>query len=108
MTVDADTRHRNGTGVRPAARSALDVMLTEAETEPSGVGRFLRPTAAVRVVGALARKPGRVSTRIGDLGGELARVVAGFHVFHLAGMPSFDPLCKVIEFGEVADWGDTG
>jgi polyhydroxyalkanoate synthase len=52
-------------------------MLSEAATEPSGIGRFLRPTAAVKVVGSLARKPGRVGSRVGDLGGELARVVAG-------------------------------
>ena len=38
MTVDV--QQSNGTGARPAVQSALDVMLTEAATEPSGVARF--------------------------------------------------------------------
>jgi polyhydroxyalkanoate synthase len=75
MTVDV--QERNGTGARPAVRSALDVMLTEAATEPSGVGRFIRPSAAGKVVASLTRRPGRVGRRLGDLGDELSRVVAG-------------------------------
>ena len=67
----------NETGTRAAARSALDVMLTEAVTEPSGVGRFVRPTAAGKVVASLGRHPDRVRRRIGDLGTALAQIAGG-------------------------------
>ncbi|HME05231.1 MAG TPA: hypothetical protein VKG38_19570, partial [Solirubrobacteraceae bacterium] len=64
-------------GPRAAARSALDVMLTDAAIDDGGLGRFLKPTAAVRVAAALARRPTRVANRVGGLGQELARAVAG-------------------------------
>ena len=64
-------------GTRAAARSALDVMLTDAAIEDGGVRRFIKPTAAVRVAAALARRPGRVVSRVAGLGQELARVAAG-------------------------------
>ena len=64
-------------GMRAAARSALDVMLTDAAIDDGGVARFVRPVAAVRVAAALARRPRRVAGRVGALGGELGRVVVG-------------------------------
>ena len=66
-----------GVGARAAARSALDVMLTDAAVERSGVRRFLRPATAAKVVAALARHPDRVIRRVGGLGGELGRVASG-------------------------------
>jgi polyhydroxyalkanoate synthase len=73
----ATSTNRNASGARSAVRSALDVMLTDAATEPSGVGRFVRPTAAGKVAASLASKPNRIGRRVGDLGSELARVVRG-------------------------------
>jgi polyhydroxyalkanoate synthase len=75
--MTAETRQRNGIGARAAARSALDVMLTDAATEQSGAGRFLQPTAAGKVIASLARRPNRVGRRVGDLGAEVARVIQG-------------------------------
>jgi polyhydroxyalkanoate synthase len=69
--------HGDTVGTRAAARSALDVMLTDAAIDDGGVRRFIKPTAAVRVAAALARRPGRVINRAAGLGGELARVAAG-------------------------------
>jgi polyhydroxyalkanoate synthase len=58
-----------------AARSGLDVLLSEAETgEPS---RFIAPGAAVKVGAGLTRHPRRVAARAAGLAGELGRVVAG-------------------------------
>jgi polyhydroxyalkanoate synthase len=58
-----------------AARSGLDVLLSEAGTgEPT---RFIAPGAAVKVGAGLARHPRRVATRAAGLAGELGRVVAG-------------------------------
>lgn len=58
-----------------AARSGLDVLLSEAGTgEPS---RFIAPGAAVKVGAGLARHPRRVATRTAGLAGELRRVAAG-------------------------------
>jgi polyhydroxyalkanoate synthase len=68
---------RDDVGTRAAARSALDVMLTDAAVDHSGVGRFVKPYAAARVTVALARRPGRVVRRARALGGELGRVVTG-------------------------------
>ncbi|HMD56939.1 MAG TPA: alpha/beta fold hydrolase [Solirubrobacteraceae bacterium] len=64
-------------GARAAARSALDVMLTDAAINDGGVRRFIKPTAAVRLAASLARRPARVAGRLGDLGQELARAAAG-------------------------------
>ncbi len=48
--ISADTPperiSRPGPGLRLAARSGLDVMLTDAVLEDGGVGRFLKPRAA--------------------------------------------------------------
>src|SRR5512132_3167250 len=58
-----------------AASAALDVLLTDA-TDSAG-SRFVRPGAAVSVAAGLARRPRRAAHRVGDLGSELAKVVAG-------------------------------
>jgi poly[(R)-3-hydroxyalkanoate] polymerase subunit PhaC len=63
--------HRTGR----AARSGLDVMLSEAAT--GGPPRFLAPGATARVVAGLARRPHRVISRAGGLTAELARTAAG-------------------------------
>ncbi len=71
-------RHRaDAVGARAAARSALDVMLTDAAIDDGGVRRFIKPTAAVRTAAALGRRPNRVAKRLGSLGRELALAVAG-------------------------------
>jgi polyhydroxyalkanoate synthase len=76
--VTAASRSKpNSVGTRAAARSALDVMLTDAAIDDGGVGRFIKPTAAGKVAAALARRPQRVARRVVDLGGELGRVVTG-------------------------------
>jgi polyhydroxyalkanoate synthase subunit PhaC len=64
-------------GLRLAARSALDVMLTDAVIEDGGVGRFLKPGAAGRTIAGLARHPRRTARDAGALGTELGRVAAG-------------------------------
>jgi polyhydroxyalkanoate synthase subunit PhaC len=80
---DSISRQLNGgaaraqTGARAAARSALDVMLTDAALEDGGVRRFIKPRVALEVAGALARRPGRVAKRLGGLGGELTRAARG-------------------------------
>jgi polyhydroxyalkanoate synthase len=71
-TSSAEARPRGA-----AARAALDVMLTDAATDHGAAGRFLAPGAAAKMVGALARHPTRVASRVGGLGAELARVTAG-------------------------------
>jgi polyhydroxyalkanoate synthase len=58
-----------------AARSAMDVMLSEAAT--GGPPRFLAPGAGVKVGAGLAVKPGAVASRLAGLGSELARTAAG-------------------------------
>ena len=58
-----------------AARSGLDVMLSEAAT--GGAPRFIAPGSAVKVTAGLARHPGRVVSRAAGLGAELARTAAG-------------------------------
>jgi polyhydroxyalkanoate synthase len=75
--MSTETRNENSVGARAAARSALDVMLTDAAVDHGGVGRFLKPSAAARVAAGLARRPGRVARRAGALGGELGRVLTG-------------------------------
>ncbi len=64
-------------GARAAARSALDVMLTDAAIDDGGLHRFIKPTAAARTAAALARRPDRVAARLAHLGSELAMAVAG-------------------------------
>jgi polyhydroxyalkanoate synthase len=64
-------------GLRSAARSGLDVMLTDAVLEDGGVSRFLKPGAAGRRVAGLARHPRRTARDASGLGIELARVAAG-------------------------------
>jgi polyhydroxyalkanoate synthase len=58
-----------------AARSGLDVMLSEASA--GGPPRFIAPGSAVKVTAGLARHPGRVVSRAAGLGQELARTAAG-------------------------------
>jgi class II poly(R)-hydroxyalkanoic acid synthase len=58
-----------------AARSGLDVLLSEATT--GRPPRFLAPGSAAKVAAGLARRPHRVATRAGGLAAELARTAAG-------------------------------
>ena len=64
-------------GLRLAAQSGLDVMLTDAVVEDGGVGRFLKPRAAARTVAGLTRHPHRTARDANALGVELGRVAAG-------------------------------
>jgi poly[(R)-3-hydroxyalkanoate] polymerase subunit PhaC len=66
-----------GPGLRQAAQSGLDVMLTDAVLEGGGVRRFLKPKTVGRTVIGLARHPRSTARDAADFGGELARVVAG-------------------------------
>ena len=74
---ESSTRIQDSVGARAAARSALDVMLTDAAMEEAGVRRFIKPTAAVKLAAALARHPQHLAGRVAGLGQELARVAAG-------------------------------
>jgi polyhydroxyalkanoate synthase subunit PhaC len=73
----ANGRQGGSAGVLPAARSALDVMLTDAALEEGGLRRFIKPAAAFGTTAALARRPRRVASRLGGLGQELARAATG-------------------------------
>ena len=53
----------------------LDQLLTQAAVGP--VRRLLPGTAGIRLVEALAHRPGRVAARIGALAGELGRIAVG-------------------------------
>ena len=64
-------------GPRLAARSALDVMLTDAVVDQGGARRFIRPVAAAKVAAGLARHPDRVVRRASGLGRDLASVAVG-------------------------------
>jgi poly[(R)-3-hydroxyalkanoate] polymerase subunit PhaC len=75
-TGETDRKPRSS-GPRLAARSALDVMLTDAAVEQGGAHRFIKPVAAAKVAAGLARRPDRVARRAGGLGRELATAVAG-------------------------------
>jgi polyhydroxyalkanoate synthase len=66
---------RSPGGAAEAARSALDVILTDAAV--GGRSRFLRPGAAVGVAVGVARRPDRAARRAGRLGAELVRVASG-------------------------------
>jgi polyhydroxyalkanoate synthase subunit PhaC len=77
MTVSAHRTNSEAVGAQAAARSALDVMLTDAALDEGGVGRFIKPTAAAKVAVALARRPGRLAGRVRELGGEVGRAGLG-------------------------------
>jgi polyhydroxyalkanoate synthase len=64
-------------GLRNAARSAMDVMLTDAVLEDGGVGRFLKPHAAGRTLAGLVRHPRRAARDAAGLGAELVKVAGG-------------------------------
>ena len=64
-------------GLRRAARSGLDVMLSDAVLEGDVVGRFLKPKTAGRTIVGLARHPRRAVRDAGRFGVELAHVAAG-------------------------------
>jgi polyhydroxyalkanoate synthase len=53
----------------------LDLLLTQAALGPAR--RFLPGMSGVRFLGALARRPERVATRLASLTGELARIAVG-------------------------------
>lgn len=53
----------------------LDQLLTQAALGP--LRRMFPGSSAIRFVGAMAQRPDRVATRVGDLLSELGRVVAG-------------------------------
>jgi polyhydroxyalkanoate synthase subunit PhaC len=65
------------TGPRAATQAGLDVMLTDAAIEPGTAARLVRPGAAARLAGRLARRPERVARRAGGFGADLARIAAG-------------------------------
>ncbi len=64
-------------GLRRAAQSGLDVMLSDAVLESGGVGRFVKPKAAGRTIAGLARHPRRTARDAGRFGLEQARVALG-------------------------------
>jgi polyhydroxyalkanoate synthase len=76
-TTNATDTKRRSSGSRLAARSALDVMLTDAAVEDGGARRFIKPVAAAKVALGLARHPDRLARRARGLGQELATVLAG-------------------------------
>jgi polyhydroxyalkanoate synthase subunit PhaC len=77
MTENASTKQEPSTVRRTsqAARSGLDVMLSEAAA--GSPPRFFAPGPAVRVAAGLARHPNRVAGRAAGLSAELRRVAAG-------------------------------
>ncbi len=77
MTTVTQINGQVATGPRAAARAALDVTLTEAAMEPGTAARLVRPGAAARLAGSLARRSDRVARRVGGFGAEVARVAAG-------------------------------
>ena len=82
MSVETNPQSKNRVspaepGLRLAARSSLDVMLSDAVLEGGGVGRFVKPRAAGRTIAGLARHPRRAASDAGRFGVELARVTAG-------------------------------
>jgi polyhydroxyalkanoate synthase len=84
LTVDepvigtrTSTDGRAERGVRAAGRSALDVMLTDAAVGQGRSSRFVEPGAAARLGIGLARRPDRIGRRVGGLGVDVARVLAG-------------------------------
>src|ERR1700722_11672559 len=73
MSVSAHRTNAEAVGAQAAARSAWDVMLTDAALDEGGMGRFIKPTVAAKVAFALARRPGRVAGRARELGGGVGR-----------------------------------
>jgi polyhydroxyalkanoate synthase subunit PhaC len=57
------------------AAAPLDLLLTQAALGPAR--RFLPDASGLRFLGALARRPERVATRLGGLAGELGRIAVG-------------------------------
>jgi len=72
-TMPADSHAEPG--LRLAARSGLDVMLTDAVLEEGGVGRFLKPRAAAGTIAGLARHPRRTARDATGLGAEMSQPV---------------------------------
>ncbi|HSO98485.1 MAG TPA: alpha/beta fold hydrolase [Solirubrobacteraceae bacterium] len=70
---DSDSRP----GLQQAARSGLDVMLTDAVLEDGGVGRFLKPHAVGRTLAGLGRHPRRAARDAAGFGAELVKVAGG-------------------------------
>ena len=77
MATGTEANGRAPIGPRAATRAALEVMLTDAAVSQSPARRFLDPVATAQLAGSLARRPDAVTRRVGWLGSELARVVAG-------------------------------
>jgi len=75
-TETTDSKQRSS-GPRLAARSALDVMLTDAAVDQGGPRRFIRPVVAAKLAAGIARHPDRLARRARGLGGELATAGAG-------------------------------
>ena len=59
MTTVIQTNAHVATGPRAATHAALGVMLTDAAIEPRTAARLVRPGAAARLAGSLARRPDR-------------------------------------------------
>ena len=76
-TSKAKHRRDASPGLRLAAHSGLDVMLSDAVVEDGGVRRFLKPRAAGATVAGLARHPGRTAREAGALGAELVGIATG-------------------------------
>ncbi|HTX45823.1 MAG TPA: alpha/beta fold hydrolase [Solirubrobacteraceae bacterium] len=74
MATVSNGRSRTARAGR-AARSGLDVMLTDATA--GGPPRFLAPGSGVKVGAGLARHPRRLAARAGGLASELARAAVG-------------------------------
>jgi len=62
-------------GQAAEASAPLDLLLTQAALGP--VKRFLPGVSGLRFLGAVARRPERLATRLGTLGGELGRIAVG-------------------------------
>ena len=80
VEVTSDSKPRvppSQPGLRLAARSSLNVMLSDAVLEGGGVGRIVKPRAAGRTLAGLARHPRRAASDTGRFGGELARAATG-------------------------------
>jgi hypothetical protein len=80
MSVTPTAKHAGGRpkpGLRLAAESGLEMLLTDAALEDGGVSRFLKPRAAGRTIAGLARHPHRSLRDAAGLAVELAAVAAG-------------------------------
>lgn len=70
-----DTNQSRARRTTQAARSGLEVMLSEAAS--GGPPRFVAPGSGVKVGAGLVRHPRRVAARVAGLTGEFARTAAG-------------------------------